>query len=157
MKEDRKKLEAFISNIEEDLTIVVSRGRDINPELESIYSLIQRAWEDVKPHFTEIKEYISGKQHLEKMEDHLRNRGLTGVQLELKLRVYNQRRQEFLKEWNDFVNAPQEEKKRRRGILGRILGKLLRIIDRILESLGFIPGTDAVKEIKGVLEEIVPS
>lgn len=69
--------------------------------------------------------------------------------------MHKLRRDEFKGELEKFEKASDEEKGKKKGFIGRIIRRLLRMIDRILDSLGFIPGTDAAKEIKGILEEII--
>jgi hypothetical protein len=108
------------------------------------------------PRFEEIIEYLSKKKHLEKMEEQLEDRGLVGIQLELKLRAYQQHRSEFKGVWDDFEKASENERHEKRGKLGDILFKLLRTISGISEGLGFIPGTDALNKLKGALEEVIP-
>ena len=52
--------------------------------------------------------------------------------------------------------ADDEGKRRRRGIIGRVLRRLTDIINDILDSHGFIPGGEAVKEIKGAIAGALP-
>lgn len=153
--EDIYALKEFVSKVGSDIDLIVTKTTIIDPELESLYTLIKGAWAEVTPCFTEMIEYLEGKRHLEKMDDQLESKGLTGVQLELKLKVFKLRREEFHKAWNDFIDSSENERKNKRPSLKRILLKLLRIIDCIFDSLGFIPGADAAKEIKGVLEELI--
>ena len=73
----------------------------------------------------------------------------------LKLSVYEACRNEFQQEWGRFEKASEDEKKERKGFMGRIIKRLFSIIDRILDSLGFIPGVEAGKEVKGIIEELL--
>lgn len=77
--------------------------------------------------------------------------------MELKLTLYRQRRKEFFEAWDNYsAEKSEEEKRNKRGIVGKLLGMLFRITDRILESMNFIPGSDAIKEFKGILEAVLP-
>jgi len=154
-EDDRAKLQEFVSSVYEDLNLVASKVDILVPESKELHELLGRAWEDVSPRFQQIVEYLAGKRPLEQLAEQLEERGLVGIQLELKLWVYRLRRNEFTSEWGKFEEASKEEKKNKRGFIGGIIQRLLRIIDRILDSLGFIPGTDAVKEVKGIIEEII--
>jgi len=147
MDEDIEKLEKFILDVKDDINSVVSQIVDLNPGLEIFYSLLRKAWDDVRPSFNEVQKYLKENKYKNEIWPQLKSRGLTGVQLELKLKVYYLYRNEFFK---------AKENKEKRGIIGKIIGKLFRIIDRIFESLGFIPAIDGIKEFKGILEEIIP-
>lgn len=154
-QEDIRQLDNFILGVQEDIDFVVSKIGIIIPEQEELHDLVRRAWKDVSPRFGEISEYIVGKKELKGLQEQLADRGLTGIQLALKLSVYEARRNRFQKEWAKFEEASKDEKKKRGGFIRGIIRRLLRIIDRILDSLGFIPGAEAAKEVKGTIEELL--
>ena len=154
-EQDIRHLNNFILGVQKDIDLVVSEIGIIIPEQEEMHDLVRRAWKDVSPRFGEVSEYIVGKKELKGLQEQLVDRGLTGIQLALKLSVYEARRNNFQKEWSRFVEASQNEKRKRGRFTRGIIRRLLRIIDRILDSLGFIPGVEAVKEIKGTIEDLL--
>lgn len=153
-QEDIRRLDNFILGVQKDIDFVVSKIGIIIPEQKELHDLVGKAWEDVSPRFGEVSQYIVGKKELEGLQEQLADRGLTGIQLALKLSVYEARRNRFQKEWAKFEEASEDEKKRG-GFIRGIIRRLLSIIDRILDSLGFIPGAEAAKEVKGTVEELL--
>ena len=120
-----------------------------------MHDLVRRAWKDVSPRFADISLYMVDEKKLEGLQKQLKDKGLTGIQLTLKLSVYEARRNEFQQEWGRFEKASEDEKKKREGFMGGIIKRHFRIIDRILDSLGFIPGVEAGKEVKGIIEDLL--
>lgn len=157
-QKDIKKLKSFVLDVNEDIGFVISHLYEINPDLERLDLPIKEAWEDLKPRFKEMIRNLDGKGIFghKRMRDELANRGLLGIQLDLKLRLYRQCRKEAGGVLLEFIGISEEEKGKKRGIVGKVLGRLFRVTNRILESLGFIPGSHAIKEIKGILEEVLP-
>jgi len=162
-QEDVKELRSFISDLHEVLKVIVSNIDLLADEPGELPQLIRNAWRDVEPHFEtmfgHLDEYLHGKMkpdNVEKFEAQLRERGLTGDQLKLKLRIFSMRKQEFEDEWAQFEKLTDQQKKRKRGFIGGIIDRILRIIQRILRSLlGFIGGAEAVEEFKGIVEEAI--
>jgi hypothetical protein len=154
-EQDIKQLDNFIISVQKDVDLVVSEIGIIMPEQEEMHDLVKRAWKDVSPRLGEVSEYIIGKRELNGLREQLVDRGLTGVQLALKLSVYEARRNRFQKEWDRFAEASQNEKKKRGHFMRGIIRRLLRIIDRILDSLAFIPGAEAAKEVKDTIEDLL--
>lgn len=158
-QDDIKKLIDFVSNTEKDIQLVIDNAEFLIPESQDLRTLVRGAWKDVKPRFPEIIDYLQRKrrlpQHLRDIRVELEERGLIGAQLKLKYRVYTLYREEFLQEWRQFQEAPAEEKKRKAGGVRGILGGFFDLLDDILDSLGVVPGSDAVKEIKHILLRIM--
>lgn len=154
-QEDIKRLDNFIFDVQKDIDFVVSKIGIIIPEQKGLHDLVRQAWNDVSPRFGEVSQYIVGKKELEGLQEQLADRGLVGIQLALKLSVYEARRNRFRREWGKFEEASEDEKKKRGGFIRGIIRRLLSIIDRILDSLGFIPGAEAGKEVKGIIEELL--
>ena len=163
-EEDRKKLIEFVSNIGQDVGFVALHAVEINPELEQFLPQINKSWKIVEPRFERINEYLMEKRPLPdwapmKMEDELEDRGLVGVQLELKLSVYQLLRRKFYNALEFFIGAARAKRKEweeKRNVLMGFFSRFFGFANVILESLGFIPGTHAVKEFKGVLEGAIP-
>jgi hypothetical protein len=155
------RLNNFIFNLQRDINLVVSRIDIIIPEQRELHELVTRAWRDVAPRFDEISLYIVDENKAEELQKQLRARGLTGIQLMFKLSVYNARRDEFRQQWEEFELASRDKKRRGRVFTWQsyfmrwTINRLFDIGDVILDSLGFIPGIDAVKEIKGTIENVL--
>jgi hypothetical protein len=162
-QEDVKELRSFISDSHKVLEVIVFNIDLLVPEPGEVPQLIRNAWKDVEPHFEtmsgHLDEYLQGKMepdNLKEFEAQLQERGLTDNQLKLKLRVFSMRKQEFEDEWAQFEKLTDQQKKRKRGFIGGIIDRILRIIQRILRSLlGFIGGAEAVEEFKGIVEEAI--
>lgn len=160
-KEDIGRLNGFISDTREDIDLVVSNLDILIPEQRELHGLVMRAWKDVRPRFEEMSLYIVGEKKLEGLQKQLKGKGLTGVQLKLKLSVYEARRNEFQRGWDRLERASEDKKEewrvfmRRPIFMRRIIKRLFSIIDVILDSLGFIPGAEAAKEVKGTIENLL--
>lgn len=160
-KEDIGRLNKFISDIRKDIDLVVSNLDIIIPEQRELHGLVRRAWKDVHPRFEEMSLYIVGEKKLEGLQRQLKDKGLTGIQLKLKLSVYEARRNDFHLGWDRLERASEDKKeewrifRRRFTFMRRIIKRLFSIIDLILDSLGFIPGAEAVKEVKGTIENLL--
>jgi len=156
--DDKQSLAEFVKDLERLLYLVVEMARSMGLLLdEENDKLLREAWKEVRPRFDEIVRYIQGEALLPKssgeLEGQLNDCGLVGAQLKLKLRIYYQRRGEFDRAVETLRTSPQP------GFLRRsfkALGRVLRPANRILESMGFVPGVHAVKEMKGIVEELTP-
>ena len=155
-EQDISELIEFISQIQEDISKIVSNFHELVPEPEELHEQVRNAWEELTPIFDQIMSELDNFRDQADRDRELQLRGLTGAQLQLKLSLYRRRREEFRDELDEFERANKDKKKRRRGFLGGIIQKLFGIINKILDSLGFLPGPDAVKEVKGVIEECLP-
>jgi len=160
-EEDIGRLNSFIFDLQRDINFVVSRIDIIVPEQRELHDLVAQAWKDVLPRFDEIWLYIADESNLEQLRNQLEDRGLTGIQLMFKLSVYDARRNEFRRQWEEFEIASKDKKRRRRFFTWRsyfmrwTINRLFDIGDVILDSLGFIPGIEAVKEIKGTIDNLL--
>jgi hypothetical protein len=112
----------------------------------------------LKPRFSDLQEAILSPTD-EQMK-FLEARGLDGEQGKLKVAVFEQYNNDFRKAWGIFRdfwgivnNSTQEAMDMFRWPVRDILRRLLKIIDRILDSLGLMPGADAAKEFKGIIED----
>lgn len=157
-QEGLDKLKEFFEEIEKDIDTVVSKLDLVVPEQKDLNEDISAVWyKEVKPRFKDIRDNLQGKGRMtiEEVSRQLQERGLTGIQLALKLRIYGWRKEEFKEEWAEFEKASEKAKKRKKGVIRGFLGKLLSVIKDILRSLGFIPGPEAVEEFMEVLKEVV--
>jgi len=160
LEKEKGELRRFALSVKEDLGVVVENIHKINPEInKDLYRLIQEAWKEVIPRFQEISDYLEGKKELlagaPHMDELLVQRGLVGAQLKLKLTLYWRARGEFQPAFKEFKTSSREQKKKKRGRLTAFLGKLFRVTNKTLESMSFVPGSDAVKEMKGALEDFL--
>lgn len=161
--QDVQELRSFISDVHGVLKVIVPNIDLLVTEPGEVPRLIRDAWTEVEPHFEMMLKpldiYLAGKMESEQLnvfEAQLRERGLTGNQLKLKLRIFGMRKQEFYDEWAQFENLTDQQRKRRRGFMGGIADRILRIIQRILRSLlGLLGGAEVVDEFKGMIEEVI--
>jgi hypothetical protein len=95
------------------------------------------AWDELRPAIVTLKDEINSPDH----ETKLKEAGLSGKQLQLKLGILN-------RAWEKFKDTGT----------AKLLRKLLDWINKILESLGAaLPGGEAVKELKDAIEELMGS
>ncbi|MEM2738809.1 MAG: hypothetical protein QXK93_07490 [Candidatus Bathyarchaeia archaeon] len=145
-EEELDKLIRFIQYAREDINQIVKNISLLLPMQPELCELIQRAWEkEVYPKFDEMKNYLKNRRPL----NELAVRGLSGSQLEVELRLYELRRKSFI-QLMEKLRRPQQL-----GILKRIVRMLLYSIQTILESLCFIPGSEAIKQFKDALIDAV--
>jgi hypothetical protein len=159
--DERKSLSKCVGDAGNTIGIVVANIDDLIPEInehEAIRRLIEPAWKELKPRFSDLQEAILSPTD-EQMK-FLEARGLDGEQGKLKVAVFEQYNNDFRKAWGIFRdfwgivnNSTQEAMDMFRWPVRDILRRLLKIIDRILDSLGLMPGADAAKEFKGIIED----
>ena len=128
---DRDKLADFVVGTKDILQQVVE-WRELLFR-EELRQPIADAWNELGSAFEEVtKGLVEGEGEELVSDDALRRIGLTGMQLELKLRGFNSAWDKF-KQWGSI----------------KLLKKLLDWIDIILGSLAsVIPGADAIEEFK---------
>jgi hypothetical protein len=98
---------------------------------------LRAAWAELKPNAEQDIERFNPRKS--DTAEHLARAGLTGAQLDLKLKGFSAALNKFR-------------------VVGTVkwLKKVLEWINKILKSLiGVIPGADAIDEIKGVIEELL--
>ena len=161
-EEDIARLTKFMSNIREDMDLLATNMDVIVPRQRELHDLVMQAWQEVLPRFEEASLYMVGEGRSEELQRQLRDHGLTGTQLILKLSVYEARRAQFHRQWEQLKRKAREDRGRNRSVFARpsnymkrITARYLDIADRILDSLGFIPGTEAIKEVKGVMANLL--
>ncbi len=162
MNGEINKLSDFFYNVKNDIDYVVYKIHEINPELklfypeiDSLYLEMVDIWKNiVSSHFEGIQSYLRNKQNQDKIKEQLEHSGFEGHVFEFELKIYDLRRDEALRAWDDYLKTdqPEEEKKEKRSHLRRILGKLFRFMDLILDKLAFIRKTAAIKEFKQIIE-----
>ena len=95
------------------------------------------AWDELRPAIVMLKDEVNSPDHATKLKE----AGLSGKQLQLKLGILN-------RAWEKFKDTGT----------AKVLRKLLSWINKILESLGAVlPGGEAVKELKDAIEELMGS
>ncbi len=151
--EDLEKIINFIRDTEKDFEHFISRYHDIVPEHSGLFDTFNLAWRDVKPRFYELVIYLEKEKPLGK----LAAVGLTGNQLNLKLRVLDSVRIESKKAEREFDAVPSSEKPQKRSIWRRAWGWFLDQANNILGSLASaeVPFADLISEFKGGMESLL--
>ena len=131
---EKEKLKKFLNDVKEVMDFVIYEYIPRNSsELgmpSNLYGYLKAAWEETKKILPSVDREIDAIE-----EKALSQHGLTGPQLEWKLKVYNYFRDLFIKN-------PTK----------RLLTKLIDAIDGVLDSLSSVCGVvGAVKEIKDSL------
>jgi hypothetical protein len=133
---DRELLARFLGELEDVFMMVFEARSRFLPEY--LIGDFEEAWEPILSNYRTAQDALESSG--ESLDSLLDERGLTGAQLRLK--------------YNPFQRALRAF--RARAFLGRpprrLLGRLLGWADIILDSLGVLPGVDAIKEAKEVIE-----
>jgi|GEM_PF-739281 len=151
MNGSTKNFDEFVMGVRSVLETVVNNLGSINPKLDAAFvELVKTSWHETEDSFRGMQAYF-GKPEF---ESGLKGKGMTGASQELKLKVFRDEKAAFQEifaayktdrsGWNPFAT-----------ILREVLKRLFSIIDTILGSLGFVPGSEAVKEFKEVLEKVI--
>jgi hypothetical protein len=133
---DRELLARFLGELEELFLLVYEERKRFLPE--HLHGDLQEAWEPVIANYGTARDALETSG--ERLDGALAERGLTGPQLTLK--------------YNAFARSLKAFRRSARGARAprRLLARALRWADIILDSLGFLPGVDAIKEAKEVIE-----
>ncbi len=123
------------------------------------YSLLSDGWISNKDHFYELISYLEREKPLRKLKDG----GLTGKELDLKLHAVEQALQELESQEEKFQSFKPEGKSKGFKIwhqlnkLKNFWQQYLDHINTILGTLGVlgIPGSDAINEFMMVLEKLL--
>jgi hypothetical protein len=135
---------------ESDLRKTVANIEWMIPERKDIHVLVRKAWEELQPQFRtaaeEIREIVSTDVS---ERARFQAMGLSGSQLELKIREYTRRRERLL----DFDKLKLS--RIASDVLKRLLKALLTSADNILDTLAsMFPPMQAIKEFKDTLVSI---
>jgi len=133
---DRELLAQFLGELEEVFVLVFKGGGRFLPEY--LIGDLQEAWEPILANYRTAQDALEASG--ERLDAQLAERGLTGPQLQLKYNAFHRARELF---WRPASRGRPPR---------RLLARLLTWADIILESLGFLPGIDAIKEAKDVLQ-----
>ena len=140
-------LENFLSMFESDLGKTVANIDWMIPERTDIHDSIRRAWEELRPQFEVAKKETHKIAYADASS--LKVRGLSGAQLELKIREYAWRRERLL-------NFDKSKLSKITGVvLKRLLRTLLASADNVLDTLAsMVPPVQPIKEFKDTLVSI---
>lgn len=143
-------LEKFLSMFESDLQNTVANIEWMIPERKDIYGLVRNAWKELQPQFEtatkEIREIVSTDVSA---GARFQAMGLSGSQLELKIKEYTRRRERLLNFDKLKLSRIASD------VLKRLLKALLTSADNILDTLASIfPPMQAIKEFKDTLVSI---
>ena len=154
MDKDKEILLKFLEGTQGFIGIIVSDIHLLAPDQEEIYGLVRKSWEKVGSTLDNVKSNIyKGNRDSRR----LTLVGLTGVQLELKYKVYKKEKDIFDREWQKIKGISEPERKAWwLKIKGGLLQRLINVIDIILDSISsVIPPAHAIKEFKDVLLSII--
>jgi hypothetical protein len=142
--ESRGLLREFLRQLKKLLQDLVDNPRPAIPGRH--HESMTDAWHDVSVSFDTA---INALQPATVTAE-LQPRGLTGPQLIFKISVFQHARDRLL----DHGTAAYGQQKKRRwwALFRRLFTGTLKAGDVILDSLGLIPGIDAIKEFKGSVE-----
>jgi hypothetical protein len=134
---------------ESDLQNTVANIERMIPERKDIHDLVRNAWKELQPQFetatkeiSEVSTDVSARRRFQAM-------GLSGSQLELKIKEYTWRRERLFNfDKLKLSKIPSD-------VLKRLLKALLISADNILDTLAsmFLP-IQAIKEFKDTLVSI---
>jgi hypothetical protein len=135
----------FLVGVRDDLQLAVTDYRWFATEETSfLEEVVHSAWRDLISQFERaLSELALG----ETLPDQLRDHGLVGPQLTLKIGFWRRQRQRARELWALMKSTA-------RRIPSSIVHKLFDAAQIILESLSFVPGIDAIKEFKDTIESI---
>jgi hypothetical protein len=133
---DRELLAQFLGELEEVFMLIFARRSRFLPEY--LIGDLEEAWEPILANYRTAQQALeSSGEGLDRLLD---ERGLTGPQLQLKYNAFRRALQAFRA--RAFLGNPPR----------RLLARLLAWADVVLDSLGVLPGVDAIKEAKEVFE-----
>ncbi len=146
MNEPQARLISFLTDVREDLQLAVDDYSFYAPEeLLALQEDVMMAWSDLRVTYDAVLEQVAAID-----PGLLREHGLSGPQLAIKLGAWERIRRRTRQEWSNLRSRVGRVPK---GIVRRLFG----LAQVILGSLRFIPGIDVIMEFKGTLEEIAES
>jgi hypothetical protein len=150
---ERDRLLSFVDDLDGFFERWLERLREPTED----YVLLERAWSELKPRFGEVKGAIRSGDFDDLLDQH----GLSGAQLEFKLRGFNravEKAERSSRGWRRWLRRVPEvlfpvQPPRWRRWGSRFLGSALRWANTILGSIGkVIAPAGAIKEFKEVFE-----
>ena len=138
---DLSRLASFLKQTDSLINYLVKNPHDFVLKKfvmdEEFWALVLGAWEDVRTNLREVQEKLQALSS--NVWHELELYGLTGIQLKLKLEMFDRL-------LNDFKNTRAQ----------RYLWRLLGMINSLLDSLASVfPPIEAVSEFKETLEQII--
>jgi len=135
----------FLSGVRDDLQLAVTDYRWFaTEETWLLEEAVHGAWHDLTSQFERaLNELAIGETSSNQLRDH----GLVGPQLTLKIGFWRRHRQRARELWALMKSTG-------RRIQSSIVHKLFDAAQIILGSMSFIPGIDAIKEFKDTIESI---
>lgn len=153
-EDDITRMQTFLMNLGEDLSFIVETRETFLPGYEQgLYDQVEAAWADGRAEIERLAEGLADVG-----EDDLRNHGLTGPQLDLKLTAINDRRRgfNFVREhWRQLSDLPAPVRLK---VAKPVTVSYLNIIEEFIDSIaGAIPGAgSALEELKSILKQLIP-
>jgi hypothetical protein len=102
MNKDLEKIRSFLSNLREEISELINLREKIYRV--HFHSPMNEAWPEVKKAFVKLDDYLLPMDNIRNLEDSeefilesLKNAGLTGTQLDLKLQAFYKSRNRWLK------------------------------------------------------------
>lgn len=140
-------LDKFLSMFKSDLQNTVANIEWMIPERKDIHVLVRNAWKELQPQFETATKEI-GKIASTDVSS-FQARGLSGSQLELKIKEYTWRRERLFNFDKLRLSRIASD------VLKRLLRALLASADNILDTLAsIVPPIQVIKEFKDTLVSI---
>jgi len=158
--QDLVTLNIFIKESGEDIAAVIYIMGDIFTDnaMNNILPFLKEGWQEASINIKSIQDYIMRNRtqgqynyFIHKLE----TRGLLGVQLKLKMLVIKHLRSAFLDSLNTLKDTNVLKDINMINIFKQSTHIYFGIVNSIFKSLIFIPGVDAIDEIKNVVENLM--
>jgi len=153
-------LSNFVKQVVDDIDSVILIIDKLLPEHAptEISIRLRKAWDEAESNKSDIQKYLSRERTQSQYNwfvRKLQKAGLTGQQLKLKLFVWKYRRGQIERLREEFDGALTDGNYNIKNVLVDALKIYFGLVNHILKSMIFIPGVDAIDEIKGILENIL--
>lgn len=151
---DVTRIQTFLWNLEEDLSFIVETRETFLPGYDdALYDQVHAAWAEGRAEIERLTEGLTDVR-----DEGLRNHGLTGPQLDLKLTAIDDRRRgfSFIREhWRQLTDLPAPVRLK---VAKPVTVSYLNIIEDFIDSIiGAVPGAgSALEELKSILKQLIP-
>lgn len=139
--DDKEKLKELLQDFKKIFTSIIE-NRYIFKEDKELYNLVVLIWnEEISEH---LKNAPSQLDKVENLIDELKNRGLSGNQLKLKIKIFERLRELYNKFFNKINSYAS---------ISNLISDLLDLIKSVLGSLdGLIPFSEPIIEFADALQ-----
>lgn len=149
MSDNKLQLSVFLQDMWNILELIINNIEWLAPDRKDIHKLMKETWEELRDRLD-----TSVKMLAEISDKDLDKEGLSGIQLQLKLREYTWKKDKLSNTWEEFSSLVNTKPKL--GIIRKAISKVIKAIDNILDSLSnVIAPIHAIKEIKDTIDSII--